>query len=156
MTLLSLSKRPVKVALAIDEPKYKADDIIVEDGKDDEGNDPDEVDENRLFDLFKAVLLAHIGTKTVDSQFHSKSEGFYTVLFDAFHQIKEKEQDTEDDKPMDLEEAAQTAYDSLEKAKEIIDGMICEKNKPGMDNLLRGLYDKLEFACGDARAFLKK
>lgn len=155
MTLLSLSKRPAKYVTPIDEPKYKADDIIVEDGKDEDGNDPDEVDESRLFDLYKAVLLAHIATKGTDSVFHAKSAEFYSVLFEAFHAIKEKEQDTEDDAPMDREEAAKIAYDSLEEAKGIIENMIEEKNTPGMDNLLRGLYDKLESSCGDARCFTK-
>lgn len=107
--------------------------------------------ENRLFELFKIVLLAHIQTKTVCPLFHEKSQDFYELLFDCFHQISEKKQDIEEDKPGNEEELIQSTYDSIEEAKKIIEDMVKEDNTIGMDNLLRGLHDKLEFACGNAR-----
>lgn len=108
-----------------------------------------------LFDLFKTTLDAHVGTKTNDSTFHDKSKGFYELLFECYHAVKEREQDLEACKPTDPEVAAAAAYDSLEEAKEIVGDLIKRDNSFGMDNLLRGLYDKLENACGDARAFIK-
>lgn len=111
---------------------------------------------SRLFDIYKLVLLAHIGTKTTFSQFHDKSESFYELLFEVFHTISEKRQDTWTDKPADEEKVTQEVYDAIEEAKSIIEWMIKESNSVGMDNLLRGLADKLEFACGDARAFIEE
>lgn len=65
-------------------------------------------------------------------------------------------QDLEIDKPANFEEAANEAYDLLEKAKIELEELINEDNSFGMDNLLRGLYDKLETQCGTARGFLPK
>lgn len=112
--------------------------------------------ESKIFDLFKTVLLAHIETKTTESQFHEKSQEFYEILFDCFHQISEKMQDTEENKPADCKIAIQSTYDSLESAKSIIEDMIWEKQTIWMDNLLRWLFDKLEWACWNAKAFIEK
>lgn len=111
---------------------------------------------NELFNLYRAVLIAHIGTKTTYSQFHEKSEGWYELLFEVFHSIAEKRQDIEIDKPLDEEKVVQETYDNIEKAKKLVESMIKEKNSPGMDNLLRWLVDKLEWACGNARAFIEE
>lgn len=111
---------------------------------------------NELFNLYRAVLIAHIGTKTTYSQFHEKSEGWYELLFEVFHSIAEKRQDIEIDKPLDEEKIVQETYDNIEKAKKLVESMIKEKNSPGMDNLLRWLVDKLEWACGDSRSFIEE
>lgn len=110
---------------------------------------------DRLFGLFEAVFSAHIKTKTTDSLFHEKSEEFYSVLFDAFHQISEKRQDLSEDSPIDCEEASAIAIDSLNEAKDIIEKMIKEKNTVGMDNILRGLADRIESSIGNATPFVK-
>jgi hypothetical protein len=109
----------------------------------------------KLFELFKVVLLAHIKTKTVDSLFHEKSQAFYELLFDCFHQISEKEQDISPNME-DAEPLISDTYDALEEAKTIIEKMVKNDNTIGMDNLLRGLADKLEFACGNALALVKE
>jgi hypothetical protein len=109
----------------------------------------------KLFDLFKKTLIAHINTKTTNPLFHEKSQEFYELLFDCFHQISEKEQDVSDEATEHTKPIEET-YSALEKAKEIIEEMINDEPTIGMDNLLRGLYDKLEFACGNARGFLKE
>lgn len=109
-----------------------------------------------LFSLFKQVLIAHIETKTTCPTFHDKSQEFYELLFDVFHQISEKRQDTEEDMPQMEETLIQQTYDNIEKAKLIIEWMVKEKNSIWMDNLLRWLADKLEFACGNARAFINE
>lgn len=111
---------------------------------------------NRLFELYKQVLLAHIQTKTTCPLFHEKSADFYELLFDVFHEISEKRQDNEVDAPGNEEALIQSTYDAIEEAKSIVEGMVKEKNSVGMDNLLRGLVDKLEFACGNARGFIEE
>jgi hypothetical protein len=83
------------------------------------------------------MILLHIGTKTNDIVFHQTSESFYNLLFDVFHTISEKRQDTQEDKPVDCEKAGKEAYDILEKAKSIIEDMIEESQTYGMDDLLR-------------------
>ena len=54
---------------------------------------------DKLFDLFKRVLIAHIETKTTEPLFHEQSQDFYELLFDCFHLISEKRQDIEEDIP---------------------------------------------------------
>ena len=110
----------------------------------------------RLLEIHNEVLIKHIETKTVFSQFHEKTEAMYETLFDTFHQIAEKRQDIEVDSPADEETAPQEVYDLIEEAKTIVEAMVKEKNSVGMDNLLRGLVDKLEFQCGNARAFINE
>jgi hypothetical protein len=111
---------------------------------------------DRIFRLFRSVLDAHIGTKGVDSLFHEKSAAFYEAIFSAYHLISEKEQDIEQSKPIDCQKAAETAYGALEEAKGIVEDMVKDNDGIGMDNLLRGIVDKLESSCGDARAFTDK
>ena len=109
-----------------------------------------------LFNLYKNVLLAHINTKTTEPFFHQKSEEMYDLMFKVFHLVSEKRQDNEIDSSGDCDEHIQTTYDSLNKAKDILEGMVKEKNSVGMDNLLRSLLDELETACGNARAFINE
>lgn len=111
---------------------------------------------DRLFELYKRVLIAHILTKTNKPLFHEKSAEFYELLFEIFHSISEKRQDIMVDAPGECDVLVKETYDSLEEAKKIIEGMVGEKNSIGMDNLLRGLSDKLEFACGNARGFIEE
>lgn len=99
---------------------------------------------NRLFELYKIVLLAHIQSKTVHSQFHEKSEGFYEVLFDVFHLLSEKRQDTGQDAPGKEDDLIDKAYSAIEEAKAILEAMAKEKNTVGTDNLIRTLLDRLE------------
>lgn len=111
---------------------------------------------DKLFNLYKRVLLAHIMTKTTNSQFHEKSEEFYDLLFKCFHLISEKEQDIWLADAWDCEEHIDDTYNTLEEAKVIIEARIKQKNSVWMDNLLRGLADELEWACGNAKAFIKE
>ena len=91
----------------------------------------------RLFEIYKLILLAHIETKTVFSQFHEKSQEFYETLFEVFHTISEKRQDLGIDDPADEETIAQETCDNIDEAKKIVCDMIKGKNTVGMDNLLR-------------------
>lgn len=111
---------------------------------------------DRLFQLYKTVLLAHIQTKTTESQFHEKSQEFYELLFEVFHLISEKRVDLELDEVKDCDILIQDTYNAIEEAKTIVYDMVKEDNSIGMDNLLRGLADKLEGACGNSRAFIKE
>jgi hypothetical protein len=77
-------------------------------------------------------------------------------LFDIFHQISEKNQDTDIDTPIGCEEASSSAIHILETVQKELDTMIKKENSFGMDNLLRGLADKLEFEIGTAKALLKE
>lgn len=112
-------------------------------------------DLNRVFELYKQILDAHIKTKTVCTTFHQKSEWFYDLAFEVFHSISEKMQDIQVEAPGDEEELKRRAYNNIEEIKNIVWAMIASKQSYWMDNLLRWLYDKLEFACWDARAFVK-
>lgn len=110
---------------------------------------------DQIFKLFKVILDAHIKTKTVNSQFHEKSQEFYEVAFNIYHELFEKMMDTEAiEPPSDPAKTMNDAYFALESIKEILNTMVKKKNTVGMDNLLRGLIDKVEFNCGNARAFL--
>ena len=106
--------------------------------------------------LYLKLLDLHIKTKTVCPLFHEKSQDWYELAFDIFHEISEKRQDIEIDSPIDIDQAHQEGYDTIESIKNELDKMIKWSNSYGMDNLLRGLYDKIEFACGNARGFLKE
>ena len=110
----------------------------------------------KLFNLYKQVLIAHIQTKTTDSLFHERSQDFYETLFEVFHAISEKRQDTEEDESGDCKTLTEQTYDNLEEAKSIVEDMVGDNNSIWMDNLLRGLVDKLEFQCWNARALLKE
>ena len=110
----------------------------------------------KLFSIYKRLLELHIQTKTTDLVFHQASEKFYDLMFSVFHDISEKRQDNELDVAIDCEVAWQEAYDLLEEAKAEIESMIEWENTKWMDNLLRGIVDKLEFACWTARGFVKK
>lgn len=112
--------------------------------------------ETKLFELYKKVLIAHIESKTTYSQFHEKTQEFYELLFECFHSISEKKQDLGLDKPTDDETLTKQVYDSLEEAKSYLETMIKWKNSVWMDNLLRGLCDKLENACWNAKAFIEE
>ena len=111
---------------------------------------------NELFSLFQKVLLAHIGTKTVYSTFHLKSQGWYELLFDIFHEISEKRQDLKIDDCSDEETVIQDTFENLTKTRDILESMVKEKNSVGMDNLIRSLIDRLESAIGDASAFIEE
>ena len=110
---------------------------------------------DQLFTLYKRLLLNHIKTKTICPLFHSKSEEFYSLWFDVFHELSEKRQDLWLDSTADEESVYQDTYDIMMQIKTMLEGMVKEKNSVGMDNLLRGLIDKVEFSCGNAKAFVK-
>jgi len=110
---------------------------------------------DKLFEAFKKVLEIHIKTKTYDSQFHEKTKEFYELLFDVFHQISEKEVDISEKSDVS-DEVYNEVYDLIEDVKNMIEDKVAEKNSIWMDNLLRWFVDKLEFACWDARAFVRE
>ena len=110
----------------------------------------------QLLSLYTKMLKLHIGTKTTDLLFHQASEWFYDLGFKLFHTISEKRQDLGLDPSIDFDDAGSSAMSILEAQKEIIEGMIKEKNSAGMDNLLRALADELEFAIGTAKGFVKE
>lgn len=111
---------------------------------------------SEIFSIFESLLIAHIGTKVVDSQFHEKSASFYELAFDCFHMLSEKDQDIGEMNPIDCKIAKQQTYKDLEDLKNLLIAMAEEKNTMGKDNLLRGLIDRAESACGDARAFIRE
>jgi len=108
----------------------------------------------KLFELYKVVLMAHITTKTICPTFHPRSAEFYEILFDVFHELGEKYQDTGIDDPANEETAIQDTYDSLVEAKDILTKLV--GGDVGTDNLVRGLIDKLEGHIGNCRAFLEE
>ena len=110
----------------------------------------------RLTAIYLKVLQNHIATKATYSQFHEKSQEFYETLFDIIHSIWEKRVDIWLDTIDDEETIVQETYDLIEEAKGIIESMVKDKNSIWMDNLLRGLADKIEFDCGNARAFISE
>jgi hypothetical protein len=83
---------------------------------------------DNLFELYKRMLKIHIATKTTDKVFHEATADFYSTLFDAFHQISEKNQDLEIDESECKCDVAEEAYDILEEAMATLEDMI-EENK---------------------------
>jgi len=110
----------------------------------------------RLNQIFNSVLQNHIATKATYSQFHEKTQQTYETLFDVIHEIGEKRVDLWLDTIKDEDTIVQDTYDLVDEAKSIIYDMVKEKNSIGMDNILRGFADKLEFECGDLRAFIEE
>lgn len=111
---------------------------------------------DKLLSLHNLLLKLHIKTKTVCSQFHEKSAAWYEFAFDVFHELSEKRQDLWLDAPAMEETAYQEYYDNLLLIRWILESMVKEKNSIGMDNLLRGKLDELEWHIGDAKAFLSE
>jgi len=110
----------------------------------------------KLLSLHNLLLKLHIKTKTVCSQFHEKSAAWYEFAFDVFHELAEKRQDLWLDAPTMEETAYQEYYDNLLLIRWILESMVKEKNSIGMDNLLRGKLDELEWHIWDAKAFLSE
>ena len=110
-----------------------------------------------LLKLYVESLKIHIGTKTKCPVFHKFTEEVYDQLFEVFHDLAEKQEDIQEGQytTEDEKEAKQRIYDIVEQVKELVD-----ENKGDYttwyDNLARGLVDKLEFLCGNARAFLEE
>lgn len=98
----------------------------------------------------------HLATKACYSQFHEKTESTYETLFDIIHSIGEKRVDLWLDTIDEEETIVQDTYDLVDEAKTILESMVKEKNSIGMDNLLRGLCDKVESECGNLRAFIEE
>ena len=112
--------------------------------------------EATLLDAYIRLTLWHIRVKTVWSQIHEKSEEWYDFAFDVFHSILEKKQDLGLDDPADEDTIANDLYSNIETIVSTLEKMVKEKNSVGMDNLLRGLADKAEFHCGNARCFVNE
>ena len=110
---------------------------------------------NRKLQIYIELLLLHIWTKTICPLFHEKSQDWYELGFDIIHEILEKNQDLEIDEVAE-EWYEQKAYDLLEEYKTILEEEIDSNDAIGKDNLLRWLYDKVDFACGNARWFIKE
>jgi regulator of replication initiation timing len=110
----------------------------------------------KIFPIFESLLISHIATKTSYSQFHEKSAEFYELAFDCFHLIGEKMQDLGLKDALDDEDAVNQSYKDLMDLKDALNEMVKEKNSVWMDNLLRGLVDRAESACGNARAFIEE
>ena len=108
---------------------------------------------DELRQLYTDMLDLHIGTKTNDIVFHKASEGFYETLFDVLHQVKEAMQDSKQAAPINAGEARKESYTILEKVKTLLTKMVEENKDVGVDNVLRGLVDKVSFDCGTARWF---
>ena len=100
------------------------------------------------------LLNLHVWTKTVDPVFHEKSAAWYELAFDLAHEIAEKMQDLGLDNPIDCDVASKRAMELLLSMQTKVEKMIAAKQAYGMDNLLRGFADKLDFAIGNAKAFI--
>jgi hypothetical protein len=109
----------------------------------------------KLMKAFVATLGAHIRTKTTNWPFHEASEPAYEALFNAAHAVAEKSEDM--GQPVgsdtDIKVIANIAYTAVEGAMREIQVAISANKDPGMDNLLRSEYDKLQFQCGSLRGF---
>ncbi len=108
---------------------------------------------DKLFGLYEEMLGLHIWTKTNDLVFHKASEWFYGTLFDVFHGISEAMQDSKMASPVDCDTAKKRSYEILMEAKSLVEAMVNENKDIAVDNVLRGLVDKLWFDCGTARGF---
>lgn len=105
-----------------------------------------------LFSLYEEMFDLHVWTKTNDTVFHKASESFYEDLFDVVHGVDEAMQDSKQAPTTDPKMARKRAYEIIEKAKGIVEGLVNSNKDMAVDNVLRGLVDKLGFDCGNARA----
>ena len=109
---------------------------------------------SKYLDLHNEALNIHIQEKTSYPLHHTHTEALYELAFDVYHQLSEKYQDIKKETPIDDDEAVQKAYDIAEKIKDWLGELIKGKTTPWEDNLLRALYDRAEFICGDLRGFV--
>lgn len=107
----------------------------------------------RTFQIFARLLAIHIATKTVNTPFHSDTEKAYTFAFDIDHQVREMRQDLALDACSEVEEVAPEAYDLVEELKKYLADEIKANKDIGMDNLLRGLYERANGVCGTLRGY---
>lgn len=108
----------------------------------------------RTFQIFARLLAIHIVTKTVDTPFHNDTEKAYTLAFDIDHQIREMRQDLALDNPSQVDDVAKEAYDLVEELKKYLADEIKTNKDIGMDNLMRGLYEKANGVCGTLRGYV--
>lgn len=107
-----------------------------------------------IFSLYEKLLNLHIWTKTSDTVFHKCSAEFYEWAFDVFHNIMEAMQDSGIAEPVVGMQARKESYDILMKLKWILEESINGNNDIAIDNILRGLYEKIGFQCGTAKSML--
>lgn len=110
----------------------------------------------KLFEIFAKLLAIHIATKTTCSTFHKDSEAAYELAFDCDHLTREMRQDIELDEPKEMEEVAVEAYDLVESIKTELTAMIKDNKDPGLDNLLRTLYERTNNVCGTMRGWARE
>lgn len=107
-----------------------------------------------LFSLYEELYNLHVGTKTNDTVYHSASASLYEDLFNVVHSVDEAMQDSKQESPVDPKMARKRTYEIIEKAKSIVEGLVNSNKDMAVDNVLRGLVDKLGFDCGNARALI--
>ena len=110
---------------------------------------------NRVFDIYKRMVIIHILTKTTDKNwFHKDTESAYDNAFDVFHKISEIRQDLEMDTPDMVSEVATEAYTLQEELEDLLRKM-AESNKDiALDNLIRWLAESSASICWNLRKHL--
>lgn len=111
---------------------------------------------DKLLQNYISSFNTHVGTKTTDIVLHEFLAKVYEFNFNALHTISEKRQDLGMDESIDCDVAAEEMMKVLESEKAILEGMIEENNSYGMDDLLRGLMNELEWLIGAAQGFVKE
>lgn len=112
---------------------------------------------DKLLQLYVEALKIHIGTKTKCNTFHKFTEEVYDWLFEVFHSISEKLEDINkwEYTVSDLEKSKQRIYDICEEIKSELEDIKWDYTT-WFDNLARGLIDKVEFICWNAKSFIEE
>ena len=112
--------------------------------------------ENVKIALLKA-LCDHIGTKTVDEDYHEFLDEVMHLYFDIIHYVGEKYEDIGawEYTVEDLQACKNSTYDTLEKIKILLDDN-SENYSKGTEHLFWKYLDRLECICGTARWYAKE
>lgn len=105
---------------------------------------------------YTLVFKIHASNKGTDPTHHSFTESVYEDLFTMVHTIAEKLSDT--GHPLMVEsnkDFRKEVYESIKGLKITINDYIIHNNESiGTDNALRGIADKLEFMCNNAKSYI--
>lgn len=102
------------------------------------------------------VLALNVHIKLLTSCFvrHQATEGTYEDLFAVFHELSEKNQQT-NPSAEDPEDLVESLYGTVEKLKESINSAIKSEKDEGVKNQLISKYDDLQMTCAKLKSVLE-
>ncbi len=101
------------------------------------------------------VLALNVHIKLLSSCFvrHQATEGTYGDLFAVFHELAEKNQQT-NPSTEDPEELVESLYETVEKLKGSVNAAIKSEKDEGVKNQLIQKYDDLQMICAKLKSVM--